>query len=282
MPVVTAQDLRDIVADLIAPTIAIHRESASVQLERSDHIPRLGAPTDDEVDRFIATNPFLDAETHEQLLDPGLLGFDAKRAHATAAWLRSFRDKIRDWAATERWQAADDPWLEASIEHVPSETHLWIPHETRRPTWVSRYRSALLIAQQTIEDGRLLSELTWQQFEDLIAELLHRDGWTVSGLRRTNDGGIDVWANIALEDIGEVQSIWQAKKYGPHRKVHLYQVRELSGVLDRTRASKALVVTTSSLTRGALDWIRADRFRLGYHDATMLTDWIRSIPKHMT
>jgi restriction system protein len=117
-----------------------------------------------------------------------------------------------------------------------------------------------------LEDGRLLSDLNWEQFEALIAELLERDGWSVSGMKRTKDGGIDVWGTIILHDLGEVQSIWQAKKYGPGRKVELHQVRELSGVLDRSRASKALIVTTSSLTRGAIDWIREDRFRLGYHD----------------
>lgn len=278
---VTAKDLRDMIGELINPTIASHRASAALHFDNSEYWPPQGSPSDEEIDRFIASNELLGAETQEQLLDPGLLGFDAKRAHATEAWLHEFRKNVVDWAATEKWQGADDPWLEALTARNPVETQLWIPSQAPQPGWIRHRRSALLIARQVLHEGRLLSDLNWQQFEDLIAELLQRDGWNVSGLKRTKDGGVDVWATIVLPDLGEVQSIWQAKKYGPGRKVQLHQVRELAGLLDRTRASKALIVTTSALTRGAIDWVREDKFRLGYRDAAALTEWVRSSPKRL-
>lgn len=281
MPQVTAQDLREIVRELINPTIDIHRASAGRQFENSGYWPPQGPADDDEVDRFIAGNALFDAETQEQLLDPGLLGFAAKRAHATDGWLRGFRKNIQEWAATEHWQGADEPWLEQLIERQPVATQLWIPRQEPQPRWIGRSPSALFVARQALNEGRLLADLSWQQFEDLIAELLENDGWTVSGLKRTKDGGIDVWATILRPDLGEVQSIWQAKKYGPRRKVQLHQVRELSGLLDRSRASKALIVTTSALTRGAIEWIREDKFRLGYHDAVTLAEWVRSSPKRL-
>ncbi len=74
--------------------------------------------------------------------------------------------------------------------------------------------------------------------------------------------------------LGAVKSVWQAKKNRPGRKVSLTQVRELSGVLDIERATKGMIVTTSHLTRGAVDWVQRDHFRLGYLEKDTLERWV--------
>ena len=80
---VTAAGLRAMIAEAIAPTIQIHRDSRSNGHE-ADYVPPDGSPTDDEIDDFLFTNALLDEETIEQLSDPGLLGFFAKTAKATS------------------------------------------------------------------------------------------------------------------------------------------------------------------------------------------------------
>jgi len=46
--------------------------------------------------------------------------------------------------------------------------------------------------------------------------------------------------------------------------------------MEIDRATKGVVVTTGRLTRGALDWIRRDKYRLDYKDAQKMEAWIRS------
>jgi restriction system protein len=126
-----------------------------------------------------------------------------------------------------------------------------------------------------IEEGRLLSEMDWREFEKLIAELLERDGWDIQLLRGTKDGGIDVISSRTDPTIGPLKAVWQAKRYGEGRKVQLAHARELSGVVHREAATKGVLVTTTSLTRGALDWIKQDEFRLSARDGDEVRRWIQ-------
>jgi hypothetical protein len=280
---VTAQDLRNIVGELISPSIETHRRSAFHLFENSEAWPPpSGPPTDEEIDRFVAGNPLLDSETQEQLLDPGLLGFAWKRASASESWMRRFRKNVKDWAATNHWQGADEPWLDTLVAPQPSTSRIWLPAKAPQPQWLSKSPSGLLLARQLLDNGRMLSDMPWKAFEDLIGDLLERDGWTIAALKRTKDGGVDVWARLEDPRLGELQSIWQAKKYQSGRKVQLHHVRELAGVLDRTRATKAVIVTTSSLTRGAIEWIREDKFRLSYQDRKSISAWIAAEPRRLS
>jgi restriction endonuclease Mrr len=56
--------------------------------------------------------------------------------------------------------------------------------------------------------------------------------------------------------------------------VQLSQARELSGVIERERASKGVLVTTTSLTLGALKWVKQDEFRLSAKDGSQVKRWI--------
>jgi restriction system protein len=145
----------------------------------------------------------------------------------------------------------------------------------RRITYIAALKSAdLLLARQLIEDGRLLSEMDWRSFEKLIAELLERDGWNIQLMRGTKDGGIDVVSTRTDPAVGALKAVWQAKRYGEGHKVQLSHARELSGVIERERASKGVLVTTTSLTRGALDWVKQDEFRLSAKDGEGVRRWI--------
>jgi len=127
-----------------------------------------------------------------------------------------------------------------------------------------------------LREGRLLSELGWREFEKLIAELLQDHGWTVTLMQGTKDQGIDVIAERIDGILGDIRSIWQAKKYSMDRKVQLRHVRELSAVVEQNRATKGIIVTTSGLTRGAIEWIRRDMYRLGAKSGDYVERWVRS------
>ncbi|MEQ9690917.1 MAG: restriction endonuclease [Bauldia litoralis] len=241
----------------------------------------MGEVTDDEIDDFLAANPLMAPETAEALMDPGFLGFQSKfgrvRSENLEEFFEEFDESVVGWAENQTWIAADElNEMFAGIQgrHTPAESRIWMPAEDIRPSWIETSPSALLIARELLESGRLLSEMDWRKFEKLIAELLEREGWTVELLRGTKDGGMDVISTRNDPMLGGLKAVWQAKRYGVGKKVRLAQARELSGVVQREGVTKGVLVTTSSLTRGALDWIRQDEFRLEAKDGDDVRRWI--------
>lgn len=271
---ITAEDLREIVRDGIASSIEVHRAS---RLSEESYTPPQGEPTDEEVNDFIASNQLLDLDLIENLLDPGLLGFASRVASIRAEDLIEIRENIRDWADTNTWLGADLDFLPFKITQTEvTSSDLWYPSEEHsEPTWLSKTPGALLLAGDLLRQGKLLSEMDWKKFEKLIATLLEKEGWIVELTRGSKDGGIDVIANFNDPIIGKVNSIWQAKKYSPSNKVGLSHVRELSAIQNENRASKAIMVTTSNLTKGALSWIRRDEYRLGYKEKSDVENWVK-------
>ena len=276
MPEVTAQDLRNVIAHAIAPTIDIHRESRAA-MEGSGYERPLGPPTYDEINDFLFSNSLLDEETVEHLWDPGLLGHAAKTALATQEWLEEFQEDIASWAQNNSWLAADRPWVDWIISRTPEASRLWKPDRDIRPGWLDAAPTALIIAADLLTHGRLLTEMPWRRFEEMIGALLEAEGWEVEVTRPSRDGGIDVVAVTHHPTLGDVKSIWQAKRYGPTNRVSLSEVRELSGIVERERVTRGMIVTTSCLTRDAIKWIRQDQYRLGYKDGPQVASWLRRV-----
>lgn len=119
-----------------------------------------------------------------------------------------------------------------------------------------------------------LDDLSWRQFEQLIAQMLEFDGYQVELMNGTKDGGVDVVAIRDLGSAGLFKSVWQAKKLRADRKVQLSVVRELADTRLEHGASKAIIVTTSVLTKGALARVERDRYVLGKVQRSDLDRWI--------
>ena len=160
---------------------------------------------------------------------------------------------------------------------APSESLLWTPSDDVKPVWLENIPSYEILAADIVRGGRLLEELEWRDFEQLIGSLLEKEGWTVEVTQGTRDGGIDVIATREDATLGRIRSLWQAKKYKSTRHVSLSAVRELSAVRDDARATKGVMVTTSKLTRDAIAWVRRDAFRLGYKDDIEVKRWIQKL-----
>jgi len=267
-----------------------------------------GNASEEEIDDFIASNPLLDEDVRERLLDPGLLGFHNAEAIATDESIAEFRSHVEGWSKNASWLGADLPWLTPVHLPLPSESEIWRPSDALQPGWVSQSPTArlvatvplkhggppsvplssfdlrwrppsldpLVVAWDLLKSGRLLAELPWRTFEELVGQLLEAEGWTVDVTRPSKDGGIDVVAVREDETLGAIRSIWQAKRYGPSKKVRLAEVRELGSIVDIDRATKGVIVTTGRLTRGSLDWIRRDQYRLDYKDSQKLQAWVES------
>lgn len=276
MPTITAQSLRDQVGEAIARSIELHRGSREYSDE--NYVRPTGEPTDEEIDDFLFSNPILDGETVSQLTDPGLLGFHLSTAHASEDWLSDFRENIASWASTKEWKAADLVYYHvlAQFDGPEPERRIWTPSTTFDLSFFSNAPNHLLLAERLLRQGRLLSEMDWREFEKLIGELLESQGWTVTVMRGTKDGGIDVLSERQDSELGTLRAIWQAKKYGPGKKVTLNHLRELSAVVERERVTKGILVTTSSFTGGAIQWVQSDKYRLDAKDGKFVEKWVRS------
>lgn len=278
MPVVTAQQLRDIIGELITPSLSMHRGSR--ESADDNYIPPdETGPTDEEIDDFLFSNPLLEGETVSQLTDPGLLGFLARTANASDEWIEEFRSNVANWVDTQEWLAADLVFYHALAPLVSPqpEREVWTPDGSLITPYefLTNSPSHLLLADKLLKEGRLLSEMGWREFEKLIAELLQTHGWSVTLMQGTKDGGIDVLAERSDEVLGAMKAIWQAKKYANDRKVQLSHLRELSAVVESNRATKGVIVTTSQLTKGAIDWVQRDTYRLEAKDGAYVKGWVR-------
>jgi Restriction endonuclease/Type III restriction enzyme, res subunit len=140
---------------------------------------------------------------------------------------------------------------------------------------VARFAPSFALLRRLISEATSLDRMSWREFEKLIATLLENDGYTVELMQGSKDGGVDV---VAMKDLGAngfYKALWQAKKRSAANKVGISVVRELADTRQEFGASKGIVVTTSYLTRGALQRIEREKYILGKVDRLDLDAWIR-------
>jgi hypothetical protein len=100
-----------------------------------------------------------------------------------------------------------------------------------------------------------LYRLTPREFEEFVAELWSRHGWTVELTKQTRDGGADIIA-IRSDTGTPIKVVVEAKRYARTRPVEVGLVRQLAFVKDKFAASKAVLATTSYFSRDATNEVR--------------------------
>lgn len=164
-----------------------------------------------------------------------------------------------------------EPDVREVIDHPESD--LILP-ETRERIITISPSLALLEKLRTAQVS--LDDLPWRRFEEVVAELLSQGGYEVRLGPGSKDGGKDIIAIKYLPGCGLFMAVWQAKKLQPGNKVGINVIRELADTRNEHRASKGVIVTTTSLTRGALARIEQDRYLLSKVDGADLLAWVRT------
>lgn len=139
------------------------------------------------------------------------------------------------------------------------------------------YSPSLKIILDIKNEKLSMHDLEWHQFEDIVAELLTKDGYKVIQGTKTKDGGVDIFAEKYVSEIGNILTIWQAKKLRKKNKVGLRIIRELADTRNEMKASKGIIVTNTSLTKGAIERITKDTYLLEKVDGVDLKKWIQRI-----
>lgn len=148
---------------------------------------------------------------------------------------------------------------------------------------VSAERDAAIVVASTqlwdeliaalMQEPRLLHTIDPRKFEELVAELLSRENAEVTLTPASKDGGRDVLA-FYNTPVGRHLYLVECKRYAPERKVGVSLVRSLFGVVMEERATAGLLVTTSSFTRGALQFKDRVRNQIGLRGYADLEKWL--------
>ena len=143
-----------------------------------------------------------------------------------------------------------------SVEGSSSQEQVEIPDD-RTPDEV--LRAAANELDQALRKELLDRILTASPafFEQLVVSLVIAMGYGGSlkeagrKLGRSGDGGVD--GVIDQDALGLDQVYVQAKRYAPNNPVGSGAIRDFFGSLDRFKAAKGLIITTSSFTRDAIE-----------------------------
>lgn len=119
----------------------------------------------------------------------------------------------------------------------------------------------------------LMYKIDPRKFEELVAELLARQGYTPTLTPRTRDGGYDIMATRS-DSLGDHLYLVECKRYAPENKVGVAQVRGIYGVAKAHAANKAVLVTTSSFSCDALAFATPLKYDLALHDHASLKNWL--------
>jgi restriction system protein len=124
-------------------------------------------------------------------------------------------------------------------------------------------------------------ELAWKlpsrKFEEIVAEILDKQGYDVSLTPASGDGGFDIYA-ARKDGLGKFLYLVECKRYVPPHKVGVEIVRALYGVIQIQRATAGAIVTTSFFTAGAKEFQREVQYHLHLHDYIALQKWVEDFP----
>jgi restriction system protein len=112
-----------------------------------------------------------------------------------------------------------------------------------------------------------------RKFEELIAELLTRDGWKCELTSISRDGGKDI---IATQYIGNIPFMMyvECKLFNPAHKVSISIIKNLHSTVLHDQVNKGIIATTSLFTQPAKDYINDDKWRLEGKDINDIYNWI--------
>ncbi len=109
-------------------------------------------------------------------------------------------------------------------------------------------------------------------FEELIAKLFHGFGFEVELTKQTKDGGRDIVA-IKNAEVG-LKYLIECKRPDPGNVVGIRPVRELYGVKQDGKASKAILATTTYFSPDALQFFDRNKWELEPKDFHGVMNWI--------
>jgi restriction system protein len=130
------------------------------------------------------------------------------------------------------------------------------------------------LVQQLAARPELMYELSPRKFEELMAELYDRAGYEVELTRASGDGGVDLYA-LQRAPFGSFLAVVDCKRHRANRPVGVGLIRQMRGTVEATDASVGVIATTSYFTKGAKEFQRDDKHRLGLQDFVSICEMLQ-------
>lgn len=139
------------------------------------------------------------------------------------------------------------------------------------PTTVKSRRSENKLRADEIILSSKLNDLSWAEFERLLALYFRDQGYIVKEVGvGGNDGGVDL---VIIDRRGEKTAV-QAKCYAEHNTVKVQTVRELVAAKRNHDCILSLLITTSDLTPQAKK--EAEQFKVDYWHGAVLEQKLKA------
>jgi len=122
-------------------------------------------------------------------------------------------------------------------------------------------------------EPELLHDLSPRRFEEIVAELLSQQGYSIELTPPSQDGGFDIYA-ARKDRLGRFLFLVECKRYTPPNKVGVSIVRSLHGVVQQQQANAGIVVTSSFFTRGAKEFQQRLPYQMQLQDYIALQQWL--------
>jgi hypothetical protein len=177
------------------------------------------------------------------------------------SWLAKPIDGVKLMAFTEALEI-----YEAASRHGDIENPLITTIEEIDPAWdaVRRYLA---------RHPSYLHQMDPRKFELLVAEIFREFGWEVDLTARTRDGGYDIIA-VKRQWPAQFRLLIEAKRFTPSRKVGVGIVRGLYGVKSNVVASKAILATSSYVSKDARrEFAHVIPWELDFLERDKILDW---------
>ena len=176
------------------------------------------------------------------------------------------------------------------IAALRSEQHIdpWLRCETGQATSIADLSDLFTRADCPARSSRFFDQrfidflvanihelplIHWRQFERLVAEYLHRQGYEVQLGPGSNDDGVDIrmWPSESESD-GPPLLIVQCKRQ--REKVEKVVVKALWADVQAEGAARGMVATTKSISPGAHKTISARGYAIDSADHLAITHWL--------
>lgn len=184
------------------------------------------------------------------------------------------------------WIANQEQEVECDINYHPEQaiielveillygTETLLPDVPEAVLTASYHYFEELIAR-IARDYSTIHEVSQDNFEELIIELLIRDGYAVTPTQKTGDGGIDMFAEKLFDRLPVVFAIEAKHPKVIGKPISVGIARSFATSVRHSSANRGILVTSSRFTPRALQV--TDKELILAQDKSKLHEWIQDI-----
>ena len=153
------------------------------------------------------------------------------------------------------------------------QNKIYIPEP---PKLITDIRIVNSLIQKIYKTPEEIHKLTPRQFEELIAELFTKQGYSVQLTKETRDGGKDL---MILENniLGNFLIYGECKKYSQDNHIGVKLVRELYGTVIADKATAGIMITTSYFSNEAKSYTEKIKHQMSLIDYNILKLWLEKL-----